>query len=550
MAPLSHCFEIIHKRGLAAAPAGGLLLGGMRRPRGKGEQLKGGGDAAFRIGVAFLIEGGGAQQGGAAAKGAAAGGERIGFAHGPQFTHQRECVRVRDGQQVAIDDGQGEPGPLQQAARIAHLHEGGDARADAALDLQFRVGEAGTQFLQRARPRNDGEKQPVRLQGTAQLDERAGEVVHPMQIEGAEDGVEGALAKGQPFLIRDEPQAGGRQHGRRGVGLHQLRDAAAPGQRLGKDALMRAKREGVREAVRQVVQPVRQPLRGFAHEKIHRAETGCAALTPGAPEGAVKDVALVLHGGQDTAMSAKIKGYGAGAARLLADVLWPPRCALCRTAVDAAHTLCGECFGTLHFIAAPQCRCCGLPFSHAPAGELLCGECAATPPPYDCARAALLYDDASRPLVTRLKYGDQPQLALLLARWMRLAGHAALEGAEAIVPVPLHWRRMLARRYNQSLMLARELGTLSGLPVRPEWLVRRKATTPQVGLSRAQRRRNVAAAFAVPQSSLPLVKGKRLVLVDDVMTSGATLQACTRVLRRAGAAEIRVLTLARRAQVD
>lgn len=249
-------------------------------------------------------------------------------------------------------------------------------------------------------------------------------------------------------------------------------------------------------------------------------------------------------------MYAKMKAYGAGMGHLVADILWPPRCALCRTAVDAAHSVCAECFATLHFVTTPQCRCCGLPFSHAPAGDLLCGACAATPPPYDCARAALLYDDASRPLITQLKYGDQPQLALLLARWMRLAGHTALEGAEVIIPVPLHWRRMLARRYNQSLMLARDLATLTQLPVQPTWLVRRKATTPQVGLSRAQRRRNVAKAFVVPELYRSTVRGKRLLLVDDVMTSGATLEACTHALREAGAAEIRVLTLARRAQVD
>lgn len=238
------------------------------------------------------------------------------------------------------------------------------------------------------------------------------------------------------------------------------------------------------------------------------------------------------------------------AGRVLADMLYPPRCALCRVPVDGAHTLCADCFGQLQFITDPHCDSCGTPFSHAVAGEVRCGDCLADPPPYTLARAALAYDDVSRPLATRLKYGDQPQLALLLARWMRQSGHAALDGAEMIIPVPLHWRRMVARRYNQSLMLARELGRLSGVPVEARLLRRVRPTTPQVGLSRTQRCKNVAAAFAVPESFRPLLKEKRVVLVDDVITSGATIEACTKALKKAGAAEVRVLTLARRVLVE
>lgn len=243
-------------------------------------------------------------------------------------------------------------------------------------------------------------------------------------------------------------------------------------------------------------------------------------------------------------------GVASGAARLLGDVLYPPKCALCHIPVDAAHALCPECFARLNFITKPQCTCCGVPFSYAPLGEMRCGDCLANPPPYQLARAALAYDDVSRPLVTRLKYGDRPHLSILLARLMRQAGHEALQGAEAIVPVPLHWRRQVARRYNQSLVLARQLGQLSDVAVRPDLLQRHKATTPQVGLSRSQRLRNVAAAFSVPESSRPALQGKTLLLVDDVMTSGATLEACSKVLLKGGAAEIRILTLARRVLVE
>jgi ComF family protein len=243
-------------------------------------------------------------------------------------------------------------------------------------------------------------------------------------------------------------------------------------------------------------------------------------------------------------------GMASGAARLLGDVFYPPKCALCHVPVDAAHAICSECFARLNFITKPQCSCCGVPFSYAPLGEMLCGECLADPPPYRLARAALAYDDVSRPLVTRLKYGDRPHLAILLARLMRQAGHEALDGADFIIPVPLHWRRQVARRYNQSLVLAHRLGLLSEVEVRPDLLQRHKATAPQVGLSRSQRLRNVATAFSVPKSCRHTVDGKTILLVDDVMTSGATMDACSKVLIKAGAAEIRILTLARRVLVE
>lgn len=166
------------------------------------------------------------------------------------------------------------------------------------------------------------------------------------------------------------------------------------------------------------------------------------------------------------------------------------------------------------------------------------------------ARAPLVYDDVSRPLVTRFKYGDQPQLARVISRLMRQVGHEVLQGADFLIPVPLHWRRRVMRRYNQSEILAQHLGAATRLAVRADVLKRISATTPQVGLSRSQRKRNVARAFSVPSSFQQTLSGRVVVLVDDVITSGATLEACARTLMAAGAAEVRVLTLARRVMVD
>jgi ComF family protein len=169
----------------------------------------------------------------------------------------------------------------------------------------------------------------------------------------------------------------------------------------------------------------------------------------------------------------------------------------------------------------------------------------ADPPAYQRARAALRYDDVARSLVSALKYGDRLDLAPLLGGWMARAGAELFEGADALVPVPLHWRRLWTRRYNQSAALARTIATISGVPVASELLARVKSTPQQVGLSRAERATNVQGAFRVPSAAKAAVTGRRLIVVDDVLTSGATSEACARALLRAGAAQVDVLTLAR-----
>lgn len=169
----------------------------------------------------------------------------------------------------------------------------------------------------------------------------------------------------------------------------------------------------------------------------------------------------------------------------------------------------------------------------------------ADPPAYNRARAAVRFGEVSRALVHALKYGDRLDLAPMMGRWIGHAGREILAEADALVPVPLHWRRQWARRFNQSAMLAAAISAESGVPIAAGALKRLKATAQQVGLSRSERATNVQGAFKVPEEGRAAVVGRRLVLVDDVLTSGATVDGCARALLRAGAANVDVLVFAR-----
>lgn len=231
------------------------------------------------------------------------------------------------------------------------------------------------------------------------------------------------------------------------------------------------------------------------------------------------------------------------AGRAVVDGVLPPRCLACGAIVDDPDALCAGCWSTMTFFAAPWCARCGLPFAH-PMGEgALCGSCARDKPSWDRARAVMRYDKHSRHLVLSLKHGDRTHLARALGSWMRRAGGDVLDGADLILPVPLHWTRLFARRYNQAGLLAHAIHAAGGPPVAPDWLVRRRRTPSQGRLGPLARARNVRGAFALRRGRS--VKGRRLVIVDDVLTTGATVEECARVLRREGAAFVGVLTLAR-----
>ena len=236
----------------------------------------------------------------------------------------------------------------------------------------------------------------------------------------------------------------------------------------------------------------------------------------------------------------------ASVARRALDLFYSPSCLSCRGAVMEANTLCPTCWTQMRFIERPYCERLGTPFAQDLGPGLLSPECMADPPVWNRARAVCAFDEGpARRITYRFKYWDRMEVAKPVGLWMARAGAELLEEADLLVPVPLHRMRLATRRFNQAMELARWVSDASAIPVAPFALERVKATPPQVGLSKLQRGVNLQGAFRVPDEARPDLQGRRLVLIDDVLTTGATTNAAARVLLRAGAANVDVLTFAR-----
>jgi ComF family protein len=234
-------------------------------------------------------------------------------------------------------------------------------------------------------------------------------------------------------------------------------------------------------------------------------------------------------------------------ARSAIDVVLPPQALDGVRGAGRVQTrgLSAEAWGKIRFIEAPVCDGCGAP-SEFDAGEAArCPACLARRRAFDRARAAVTYDDQSRDLILKLKRADRTDLAGLFALWLARAARDLIEDADAVVPVPLHPLRLVTRRFNQAAEIARPLARRAGLAYLPGAVVRRRDTPSQAGRSGGGRRRNMAGAFAAPKPMWRKIEGRRILLVDDVLTTGATAEACARVLKAAGAACVHVATVAR-----
>jgi len=232
------------------------------------------------------------------------------------------------------------------------------------------------------------------------------------------------------------------------------------------------------------------------------------------------------------------------AARSVLDLLFPPQ-SLDEGPRPLATGLTAHGWSQISFLDDPVCDGCGTPFEFPLGVGVRCAPCMAKPRAFHRARAACLYDDAARGPILQLKHADRTDLAPLFARWISRSARDLLSQADAIVPVPLHPTRLLTRRYNQAAEIARPLNRLTGVTYLPDALIRVRATETQGGKSGSGRRRNVAAAFKVPASRAKQVAGRRILLIDDVMTTGATVEGCARALLKAGAACVDVAVVAR-----
>jgi predicted amidophosphoribosyltransferase len=231
--------------------------------------------------------------------------------------------------------------------------------------------------------------------------------------------------------------------------------------------------------------------------------------------------------------------------RFLLDALLPPQCLGCRELLRTDVALCPACWATIRFIAPPLCEGCGLPFPTPAEAGMLCGGCLGRRRLFERARAAVVYDEASSRLILAFKRADRTDAAPVFGRWMARAGAELLADAALLVPVPMHWTRLLARKYNQAALLALAVGRESGVAVAPD-LLRRSRRTPSLGtLGPKARAEAVRGAISVHPGRAAALKDRRVVLVDDVHTTSATAEACTAALLQAGAGAVDLLTLAR-----
>lgn len=244
-------------------------------------------------------------------------------------------------------------------------------------------------------------------------------------------------------------------------------------------------------------------------------------------------------------MTATTTSLWSGIRQSVMDFILPPLCLACDTRVDRLHTLCPACWGKTHFITPPCCVTCGMPFDVPVEGDAECAHCIAHPPHFKHARASMMYDEASKPLILGFKHGDRTYMAQAMGQWMMQAGQDLWAGTDYLIPVPLHRWRLFERRYNQAALMAQAIAKLVNKSALTDGLMRIRRTAPQGHMNRTERAKNVKGAFAIHPSHQKILQGKSVTLIDDVLTTGATLNECADVLLKGGVAQVNVVTLAR-----
>ena len=227
------------------------------------------------------------------------------------------------------------------------------------------------------------------------------------------------------------------------------------------------------------------------------------------------------------------------------DVLFPSKCGICECMLEK-EGLCPDCWSKIRWISKPKCRICGQPFTtEMDLLDSVCAQCSSKKPYFDKAISVFVYDDFSKKIILKFKHSDATYLAEMLAKWMFRAATLEIESSDLIIPVPIHFTKRLKRKYNQSELLAQKISEISGVKYEPRILKKIKQTSPQEGLSGNQRRKNVIGSFGINEKYEHLLKNKRILLIDDVFTTGSTVNECAKVLKKHGTKEIFVLTIAK-----
>ncbi len=424
--------------------------------------------------------------------------------------HQVQRIAVTHGLCKAVRDRQRKPRPLQQPSKIADFGHRQHTRRQAPRHVNLCFGQAGPQLVQCLSAVKESQKQPVGAQGVATLHQLTDRIAGPVQAKCMDHQVMRARCQRKNVVIRHHhaeiaPKGGKRRNdSRRCKGSVNLNQSFLG---LGKNL--------------------------FVQEKSRRT---AAVVLKG---GAIGDLGRRLHGAE--------RGAGdMGMQAALLHLIYPPQCIACDTLVTSDFGLCGDCWRETPFITGMVCDMCGSPLPGQDPTEVAhCDACMTTPRPWSRGRAALLYKDRGRDLVLQLKHADRLDLARPAGDWAARAVAPILCPGMLVAPVPLHWFRLFRRRYNQSALLSAHVARIAGLQHVPDLLRRTRTTGSQEGRSRDQRFANLSDAMQLHPRRAAMAAGRHILLIDDVMTSGATLSAAAEACLAGGAAEISVLCLTR-----